>query len=76
MLSSLIVSDAQRSSVWRLVAKASAERERALECLIPERQVIVHIFLNIRNTVKIFFHNKKLIFTRYNFLHKNFLFSN
>jgi hypothetical protein len=36
-------SDAQRSSVWREMAKASAERphfaerERALERLIPER---------------------------------------
>jgi hypothetical protein len=39
----LIYSDAQRSSVWRSVAKASAERERALEHLTPERQVIVHI---------------------------------
>jgi 4-amino-4-deoxy-L-arabinose transferase-like glycosyltransferase len=39
----LIVSDAQRSSVWRSVAKASAERpdfaerERTLERLTPER---------------------------------------
>jgi hypothetical protein len=39
----LIGSDAQRSSVWRSVAKASAERpdfaerERALERLTPER---------------------------------------
>jgi hypothetical protein len=39
----LIISDAQRSSVWRSVAKASAEppdfaeRERALERLTPER---------------------------------------
>ncbi len=38
-----IISDAQRSSVWRSVAKASAERpdfaerERALERLTPER---------------------------------------
>jgi hypothetical protein len=46
----VIGSDAQRSSVWRSVAKASAERphfaerERALERLTPERQVIVHIF--------------------------------
>jgi hypothetical protein len=38
-----IASDAQRSSVWRSVAKASAERpdfterERALERLTPER---------------------------------------
>jgi hypothetical protein len=32
-----ITSDAQRSSVWRSMAKASAERERALERLIPER---------------------------------------
>ncbi len=38
-----ITSDAQRSSVWRSVAKASAERpdfaerERALERLTPER---------------------------------------
>ncbi len=38
-----IDSDAQRSSVWRSVAKASAERpdfaerERALERLTPER---------------------------------------
>ncbi len=38
-----ISSDAQRSSVWRSVAKASAERpdfaerERALERLTPER---------------------------------------
>jgi hypothetical protein len=63
------------------VAKASAERpdfaerERALERLTPERQVIVHIFLSIRNTVKMFFHNKKLIFIKYNFLHKIFLYS-
>ncbi len=56
-----ISSDAQRSSVWRSVAKASAER-----------QVIVHIFLNIRNTVKMFFHYKKLIFIKYNILHKIF----
>jgi hypothetical protein len=64
----LISSDAQSSSVWRSVAKASAERERALERLPPsaEPQVIVHIFLNIRNTVKMFF-------IKYNFLHKNFL---
>jgi len=39
----IIISDAQRSSVWRSVAKASAERpdfaerERALERLTPER---------------------------------------
>jgi hypothetical protein len=39
----LITSDAQRSSVWRSVTKASAERpdfaesERALEHLTPER---------------------------------------
>jgi hypothetical protein len=39
----LITSDAQRSSVWRSVAKASAERpdfaerERVLERLTPER---------------------------------------
>jgi hypothetical protein len=34
----MLNSDAQRSSVWRSVAKASAERERerALERLIPE----------------------------------------
>ncbi len=39
----LVSSDAQRSSVWRSVAKVSAERpdfaerERALERLTPER---------------------------------------
>jgi hypothetical protein len=39
----LIISDAQRSSVWRSVVKASAERpdfterERTLERLTPER---------------------------------------
>jgi hypothetical protein len=39
----VITSDAQRSSVWRSVAKASAEcpdfaeRERALKRLTPER---------------------------------------
>jgi hypothetical protein len=38
-----ISSDAQRSSVWRSVAKASAERERALKRLTSERQVIVNI---------------------------------
>jgi hypothetical protein len=71
-------SDAQRSSVWHSVTKASAERpdfaerERALERLTPERQVIVIIIFNIRNTVKIFLHYKKLIFTKYNFLHKIF----
>jgi hypothetical protein len=38
-----MISDAQRSSVWRSMTKASAERpgfaehERALERLIPER---------------------------------------
>jgi hypothetical protein len=37
-------SDAQRSSVWREVAKASAERPDFAERLTPERQVIVHIF--------------------------------
>jgi hypothetical protein len=43
------------------VAKASAEgpdfaeRERALERLTPERQVLVHIFFNIRNMVKMVF---------------------
>jgi hypothetical protein len=58
------ISYAQRSSVWRSVTKASAER-----------QVILHIFLNIRNTVKMFFHYKKLIFIKHNFLHKNFLYS-
>ncbi len=48
-----ITSDAQRSSVWRSVAKASAERpdfaerERALERLTPERQIIVYIFLKL-----------------------------
>jgi glutamine synthetase type III len=56
-----------------------AERERALERLTPsaerERQVIVYIFLNVRNTVKMFFHYKKLIFIKYNFFHKNFIYS-
>ncbi len=62
------------------MAKASverpdfAERERALERLTPERQVLVYIFLNVRNTVKIFFHYKKWIFLKYNFLHKIFIF--
>jgi hypothetical protein len=78
VLSLAIRSDAQRSSVWRSVAKASAkrpdfvERERALERLTPERQIIVYIFLNIKNTVKMFFHYKNLIFIKYNFLHKIF----
>jgi hypothetical protein len=42
-IQALIASDAQRSSVWRSVAKASAkrsdfaERERALERLTPLR---------------------------------------
>ncbi len=63
------------------MAKASAERpdfaerERALERLTPDRQVIVHTFLDIRNTVKMFFHYKKLVFIKYNFLHKKFLYS-
>ncbi len=57
----LISSDAQCSSVWRSVTRASAERpdfvehERTLERLTPERQVIVDIFLNVRNKVKMFF---------------------
>jgi hypothetical protein len=66
-------SDAQRSSVWRSVAKASAERpdfperERALERLTPERRAPSHspIFFYIRNAVKMFFHYKKLIFYIY-----------
>jgi hypothetical protein len=67
-------SDAQRSSVWRSMAKASAERpdfaerQRTLECRAPSNST----FLNIRNTVKMFFHYKKLIFIKYNLLHKNF----
>jgi hypothetical protein len=61
------------------MAKASAERphfaerERALERLIPERWARApsnSTFLkNIRNTVKMFFHYKKLIFIKYNFLY-------
>ncbi len=58
----ILPSVSARSSAWH----PSAERER---------QVIVYIFLNVRNTVKIFFHYKKLIFIKYNFLHKNFLYS-
>jgi hypothetical protein len=59
----LIFNNAQRS-----VAKASverphfAEREHTLERLTTERQVIVRIFLNFRNTVKNFFHYKVIFY--------------
>jgi hypothetical protein len=62
-LERLALSGKSERRAW---ARARASDPRALT-VSAERQVIVHIFLNIRNTVKMFFHYKKIIFIKYNF---------